>query len=145
MMKHHHHQQQQQSTLKPAAATAADPVGLDLQEAAVVVVGEGDGDGGKSPPHYVQELYRRYRERVAGDRGSPRRQDEEGQDEEGRAGEGRGEGGWEGVPSRGGGGGGSMAFVDSVVGQLRVREACLSAVCGSTVGVVFFGEFSWER
>lgn len=138
-------QQQQQAASKPAAATAAAPApdGLDLQEAAAVVVGEGengDGDGGKSPPHYVQELYRRYRERVAADLGSRKQRQEEEEEVDGRGG-GRGmgeEGGWkeesEGDPSRGGGGGGSLAFVDSVVGQLRVRESCLiSSLPGSTL------------
>ncbi|CAM9826661.1 unnamed protein product, partial [Ectocarpus sp. 6 AP-2014] len=45
------------------AAAAANNESETLFERGVA---EG-GDGGKSPPDYVQELYRRYRERVAGD------------------------------------------------------------------------------
>lgn len=69
MIKQKH--QQQQASLKPAAGapTTADADGLDLQDTAagLVEAGAGDGDAGNAPPHYVQELYRRYRERVAAD------------------------------------------------------------------------------
>lgn len=125
MIKQKH--QQQQASLKPAAGapTTADADGLDLQDTAagLVEAGAGDGDAGNAPPHYVQELYRRYKERVAADVSARKRLGGDGDGGGSRVADGDEE--VEDVASRegGGGGGGSLAFVESVVGQLRVRES----------------------
>lgn len=122
MMRQRQQQQQAQASLKSAAdPTTTDAAGLDLQETAsdVVGVGGGEKDSGNAPPHYVQELYRRYKERVAADLSARKGLGAGGA---GIAdGDGGGREGVQGAASREGGRGGSLAFVDSVVGQLRVR------------------------
>ncbi|CAM9686210.1 unnamed protein product [Ascophyllum nodosum] len=74
---------------------------------------EGGNDAGKSPPSYVEELYRLYERRVAAAAGSSY-DSREGREEQAGA-EDVEKGGKEG----GSGAVGSRAFVDSVVGQLR--------------------------
>ncbi|CAM9793791.1 unnamed protein product, partial [Ectocarpus fasciculatus] len=58
------------------AAPGANNESETLFEGGVVA----GGDGGKSPPHYVQELYRRYRERVAADNDGRKEKEKEGGD-----------------------------------------------------------------
>ena len=85
---------------------------------------EGGNDAGKSPPSYVEELYRLYERRVAAAAGSSY-DSREGREEQAGA-EDVEKGGKEG----GSGAVGSRAFVDSVVGQLRVSSHSRCAAGG---------------
>lgn len=103
----------QQPTLKISAnGGASGGVGNADEGESTEALGSSRGDAGKAPG-YVRELYRRYRERVAANERDARDTAVGGKLEDGRH---------QGVDGGDAAGyAGSRAFVDSVVGQLRVR------------------------